>query len=333
VDAGIARRCVRLVGAKQKECSTSFARRSRACKRYASPAPRSDARRPRTPYHLRMAPRRVSLLLALAFAVSACSSDAVPGGSVAPSQGSGAPAATNPLASSPASDAPTRAPSVSVLPAPIPPPEDGPLPRPGTYLYAQQGSETFCSTAACSTPRPLPSTMTVTLRYGGRIAGRPDAHRLDITMDIAQGRTVRVKAASSQTDVLVEHIEAEFSESGITRSGSVRPSPAIPLLSFPLREGEEVSRSFRDGDTAGRFTRKVAGRETINAQGRQQPARKVESTLTTTGDRPASIAITMWIDERSRTFLRLAVEIDVPYEITRYKASFTDTLQSAPASR
>jgi len=211
---------------------------------------------------------------------------------------------------------------------PVPVPSGAPIPATGEYLYAQHGSETFCSTAACGTPRALPPTMRATVRYGG--ADATNHHAVDLDLALAPGRTIRVRSRYSPTSILVDRVEAVFTESGITQSGSIAPTPAIVLLSFPLRKGPPAEQAFTDGNTSGTYTRAVVGEETINAAGQRTRAWRVESTIRTAGEHPSTIGVTMWVEEPTRTFLRLAVTIDVTSEITRYKASFTDTLQSRP---
>lgn len=277
----------------------------------------------------RMSRRLLPALLAVALVAAACSAERDPKEALAPARSSSPSAvpSASPGASDPAA-VPGASRSTGRPRATIPAPAGAPIPPTGEYVYAQHGSETFCSAAACSTPRALPPMMTATVRYGGTAGAA--GHAIELELRVAPGRIVRVRSRYSPHDVTLSEIAAEFTESGFTQSGAVRPTPPIELLKFPLTAGSEHTQRFTDGETSGTFTRRVRGLETINAGGRRVQASRIDSTLTTAGETPATIGLTMWVDEATRTFLRLTVSIDATYQITRYKASFTDTLQTAP---
>lgn len=279
----------------------------------------------------------VALTLTLALTAAGCSN--------APPSATGDPApssSVSPSAASSESSAPSASPSASIATLPPSSPSSNPnqtarppgsgsiFPTPGEYVYAQSGTETLCSATACGTPRPLPDRMYATVAHAGRAGG---ADSLGLEFRIAQGRTVRVDARYTSSAAMLQRFRAEFTEAGITQTETIEPQPALALLKFPLSQGARWSGEFTDGESSGRYAFRVIARETIKAGGRQVRAWKIDGSIEASGDGDASIQLTTWIDPESRAFMRLSGSIDATYELARYKASFTQTLISAPANR
>lgn len=276
---------------------------------------------------------RIALTLVLALVLASCSNAAGPAGapqpgdSLSPSASPSASPQPSPSGNTAPATLPPSSPSAGATPAAPPPGSGTAFPAPGEYVYAQSGTETLCSTTACGTPRPLPDRMYATVTHGGR-SGGSDA--LSFEFRIAQGRTIGVDARYSDSAATLHRFRAELTEAGITQKETIDPSPPMTLMKFPLTQGKRWAGTFTDGDSRGEYEFHVTGLETIQAGGARVRAWKIEGSIEASGDGEATIALTTWIDPETRTFMRLSGSIDATYDLARYKASFTDTLATAP---
>lgn len=203
------------------------------------------------------------------------------------------------------------------------PPKGVPVPKPGAYVYAQSGSEKFCSATSCGQPRALPERMDALVSHT-----RSGAATIQLTL--APGRIVRTDLGYSAAGITVDSLTIEFTEVGVTQTSALAPKPPISLVRAPLSGGKRWGGEYQDGNTRGTYSFTATTRQTINAAGRQTDAWRIDGSITIAGEASGTITLTIWLDDTSNTFLRLKGTIDATYSLTRYVAAFQSSLSKFP---
>lgn len=274
--------------------------------------------------------RRIAIVVCTAALSLASCSDASPreaAGSASPTAPSPEPAASSADPAVTASATPTgperSSPAPSVVASGVG------VPAAGTYLYAQSGSERFCSETACGTPRPLPSTADAILTRPGAGA---HGEQVAIELRVDTGRIVRLALSFTGDAAVLERLDAEFTESGVTQTATLQPIPPARLLDFPLRAGKTWSGAFDDQGARGTYSFRARARETINAAGEQVAAWRVEGSIDVEGETSGHTELTMWIEPATNTILRLKAILEARSALARYEATLNETLSRRPAS-
>lgn len=209
--------------------------------------------------------------------------------------------------------------SPSVGPAP------GGTPASGSYVYAQQGYEEFCSGASCDRSN-LPRRQAIGLRLIGRSAAG------DEVLSEIKGpgdRLVQTTTVYDDKKASVTRVYIRMAYEGFVFENEYQPSPPVEILRFPLRTGASWSGSWK-AETSGSYRAKVVGSETITVSGRSIEAFKVSTATTFRGEFEGTSDAQVWVDPKTRAVLRTSGLLRLKTNLGGYNTAFQTDLVSGP---
>jgi hypothetical protein len=193
-------------------------------------------------------------------------------------------------------------------------------PAAGTYVYAQDGFEEFCS-PQCER-YALPPKQRIETSHSSRSA----TGAVVVTRARASGdRLVKTTTRYTDTAARVLEVHLAYSYEGFDFSRTYRPSPPVASLKFPLRSGRTWSGSWQ-GDVSGSYSVEVEGRESFSGS----PVARLGTTTRFRGDFEGRANVTMWVDPRDGTVMKTAGNMTVEMGFGTYRTGFATALRTGP---
>jgi len=198
-------------------------------------------------------------------------------------------------------------------------------PAMGSYVYAQQGYEEFCSGASCDRS-DLPRRQAISLKLVGRSAAG------DEVLSEIRGpgdRLFQTTTVYSHQKASVTRVYVRMAYEGFVFENEYQPAPPVEILRFPLRAGDSWSGSWK-AETSGSYTAQVVGRETISVGGRDVAAFKVSTDTTFRGEFEGTSDAQVWVDPQTRAVLRTSGLLRLKTNLGGYNTAFQTDLVSGP---
>lgn len=199
-----------------------------------------------------------------------------------------------------------------------------PYPRPGTYVYAQEGFEELCRAGACDR-QALPDDQEIE----AVVVSESPARTVVQTTARSGSRELRTTTSYGRPAALITELAFHFDYRGLRLSRSYRPAPAVAALRLPFAEGRRWAGRWT-AETSGSYRVVVVGRATLTSGGSSVEAWHLHTLTAFRGELRGTADIDTWIDASDLGVVAMRGTMDIASAFGNYRSRFSSHLVERP---